>query len=57
MNNDIRELSIDELNAVTGGGGIVQGVNTTIGALKSAIILGEIAAVVLVAVALGGGKK
>ena len=57
MNNDIRELSIDELDAVTGGGGIMQGVATTFGVLRTALALGEAAAVVMAAVAFGGGKK
>jgi hypothetical protein len=53
---EIHELDITELDAVSGGGDIIQGVRTAYDVLRTATDLGALTAVTMLNVAIGSGR-
>jgi hypothetical protein len=56
LNNEIHGLEITELDAVSGGGDIIQGVRTAYDVLRTATDLGALTAVTMLNVAIGSGR-
>jgi bacteriocin-like protein len=56
LNNEIRELDINELDAISGGGDVIQGVSTVLNVFRIAADLGGLAAESMLNVAIGSGK-
>jgi bacteriocin-like protein len=56
LNNDIRELNINELDAVSGGGDIIEGVKSTIFELGVAVKVGENLGLMVLVAAAGAGR-
>ena len=54
LNNDIRELDINELDDVVGGGDISNGAATAVNVLTTTFNVGEKVAAVMLTLALGG---
>ena len=56
LNHEIRELAIDELDAVSGGGDIIEGVKSAIFELGVAVKVGENLGLMVLAAAAGAGR-
>jgi hypothetical protein len=56
LNDEIHELDITELDAVRGGGDVIQGARTVYEVLRTATDLGALTAVTMLNVAIGSGK-
>ena len=56
LNNEVRELNINELDAVSGGGDIIEGVKSTMFELGVAVKVGENLGLMVLAAAAGAGR-